>query len=101
MIQLLVTITVAVTLVATSASVFNPVHLKRLKETNECVGCELSKANLSITNLTYAFLYNANLRFADLSGANLSGAYLSLTLMNGAIFCNTTMPDGSVLYSGC
>ena len=104
--QILATITVAVTLVATSASAFNPVHLKRLKETNECVGCELSKANLSITNLTYANLSNANLsnanlRFADLSGANLSGADLSLALINGAILCNTTMPDGSVLYSGC
>ena len=84
--QILATITVAVTLVATSASAFDPVHLKRLKETNECVGCELSKANL---------------RFADLSGANLSGADLSLALINGAILCNTTMPDGSVLYSGC
>ena len=89
--RLLAKITVAVTLVATSASVFNPVHLKRLKETNECVGCELSNANLS----------NANLRFADLSGANLSGADLGLALINGAILCNTTMPDGSVLYSGC
>lgn len=89
--QILATITVAVTLVATSASAFDPVHLKRLKETNECLGCELFKANLN----------GANLRFANLSGANLSGANLSLTLMNGAIFCNTTMPDGSVLYSGC
>jgi len=28
---------------------------------------------------------------ADLTDAN----------MEGVIFCNTTMPDGSVIYSGC
>jgi|TARA_B110001450_G_scaffold94104_1_gene89251 uncharacterized protein YjbI with pentapeptide repeats len=76
--QLLATITVIATLAATSASAFDPVHLKRLKETNEC---NLSEANLEATNLT---------------GANLSG-----TLMKGITLCNTTMPDGSVIYSGC
>ena len=116
MIRLLATITLAVNLVASSASAFDPVHFKRLKETNECVGCELSKANLfkaDLTNakLSYANLSEANLvganlrgavlRFADLSGANLSGADITRTLMNGATFCNTTMPDGSVLYTGC
>ncbi len=33
--------------------------------------------------------------------ANLEGANLIRTKMNGATLCNTTMPDGSVLYSGC
>ncbi|MBN34816.1 MAG: hypothetical protein CMM46_08580 [Rhodospirillaceae bacterium] len=33
---------------------------------------------------------------ADLSGANLGQADL-----RDARFCNTVMPDGSVLYSGC
>lgn len=47
--RLLATITVIATLAATSASAFDPVHLKRLKETNEC---NLSEANLEATNLT-------------------------------------------------
>ena len=34
--QILATITVAVTLVASSASAFDPADLKKLKETNEC-----------------------------------------------------------------
>jgi hypothetical protein len=31
----------------------------------------------------------------------LKDATLNYTYMNGAILCNTTMPDGSVIYSGC
>jgi len=94
--QILATITVAVTLVATSASAFDPVHLKRLKETNECLGCELISANLANANLN-----GADLSEAKLSGANLKEAILDYTIMDGAILCNTTMPDGSVIYSGC
>ena len=42
-----------------------------------------------------------NLTEAELSGANLTGANLNYAIMEGVIFCNTTMPDGSVIYSGC
>ena len=38
---------------------------------------------------------------ADLSNANLKGAHILGTKFNGAILCNTTMPDGHVEYSGC
>ena len=42
------------------------------------------------------------LRDAYLKGAFLSGAALSYTTyMLGAILCNTTIPDGSIIYSGC
>jgi uncharacterized protein YjbI with pentapeptide repeats len=61
----------------------------------------LSDANLSDANLSVADLSDAGLSDADLFGADLPGANLSKTLMNGAILCNTTMPDGSVIYSGC
>ena len=91
MIRLLATIAAAVTLVATSASAFDPVHLKRLKDTGICSHCNLSRANLR----------GADLTGANLTGANLEAANLSGTLMKGAILCNTTMPDGSVIYSGC
>ena len=43
----------------------------------------------------------ANLEDANLSGVNLMGANLKTAYMNGAILCNTTMPDGSAIYSGC
>ena len=66
-----ITLTVAATIFAGSASAFDPDDLQKLKDTNECVNCDLTDANLK--------------------GANLKGA----------ILCNTTMPDGSVIYSGC
>jgi len=44
----------------------DPADLQQLKDTNECVDC------------------------------NLEDAYL-----DGTKLCNTTMPDGSVIYSGC
>ena len=121
MIRLLATITVAVTLVASSASAFDPEHLKKLKDTGGCINCELSDAYLVSADLSDAYLLGAdlsgadlsgaklggakligaNLTKAELSGANLTGANLNYAIMKSAIFCNTTMPDGSVIYSGC
>jgi uncharacterized protein YjbI with pentapeptide repeats len=80
--RILAAITVAATLIASSASAFDPVHFKRLKETGVCwIDC--------------------NLRGADLSNAYLYGSMLSNAYLKGVILCNTTMPDGSVLYTGC
>lgn len=66
---------------ASSASAFDPDDLQKLKDTNVCKSCDLNGANLS--------------------GAILRDANLNHAIMNGAILCNTTMPDGSVIYSGC
>jgi len=114
--RILATITVVATLAATSASAFDPAHLKRLMETNECKGCELYNANLlgaklrgailveailASADLRNAILREANITGANLGGADLTGANLTRAYMNGAILCNTTMPDGSVIYSGC
>jgi hypothetical protein len=55
----------------------NPIQLKRLLETKECQGCDLSKANLKSTHLIGADLRNANLKGANLEGANLEGADLT------------------------
>ena len=76
---------------ANSAYAFDPDDLKKLKDTNKCVECDLSSA----------YLMEADLKGAALSKANLKGTILSYAIMNGAILCNTTMPDGSVIYSGC
>ena len=127
----LTALTVAATMFASSASAFDPDDLQTLKDTNRCARCDLRKANLTgaklmdaklsnaflmdanlmdanlmgadltRANLTEANLMDVDLRGADLRGANLRGAKLSYTIMKGAILCNTTMPDGSVIYSGC
>jgi uncharacterized protein YjbI with pentapeptide repeats len=69
-------------------------------------GASLGNAQLSSANLTGANLTDANLTGANLTGANLTGANLIGDTFNGvnlagAVFCNTTMPDRSVNYSGC
>jgi uncharacterized protein YjbI with pentapeptide repeats len=65
-----------------------------------------TSANLSGANFTNAKLAGANLFQADLRGANLTGADLSFAdleeaKLDGAIFCNTTMPDASVNNEDC
>ena len=117
----LTALTIAATMFASSASAYDPDHLQRLKGTGNCERCDLRDANLAQqflvnayltatnlaganlagANLKGAWLAGANLAGANLGGANLEGANLGYVYMNGAILCNTTMPDGSVIYSGC
>ena len=112
----LTALTVTASIIASGASAFDPEDLQGLKDTNECVACNLNGANLNganlrganlrsaaliSANLEDADLRGANLFGADLGGANLRDANLDFAYMNGAILCNTTMPDGSVIYSGC
>ena len=119
--KILAAITVAATLIGSGASAYNPVHLKKLEETNKCVNCDLSGADLRGSILNDANLLGANLRDADLEGVNLDGANLGLAdlrgvnldgaslrdaklhraRMKGAVLCNTTMPNGWVEYGGC
>ena len=112
--------------ISSQANAFDPAHLQKLKDTNECIACDLGAANLRGADLSEAYLAYANLGAADLRGADLRGADLDranlggadlnganlayATLqsaklrganLTGAILCNTTMPDGSVTYSGC
>ena len=69
--KLLTALAITAVMFASSASAADPDDLQKLKDTGKCATC-------------------------DLGGADLSGAY-----MQGAALCNTTMPDGSVIYSGC
>ena len=92
----LTALTLAASMFANGASAFNPDDLQKLKDTNSCVQCNLQGANLR-----GAFLRGANLQDVDLSSAVLRDARLIGAIMNGVILCNTTMPDGSVIYSGC
>ena len=102
----LTALTVVAALVANGAAAFEPADLQKLKDTGNCVECDLFKAILSRANLNGAWLRKADLSEANLIEADLSEAYLEeadLTgaIMNGVILCNTTMPDGSVNDSGC
>ena len=81
---------------ANNASAFDPDDLQKLKDTLSCVQCNLRDADLIGVDLR-----GATLDRADLSNANLKDAMLGGAIMRGVILCNTTMPDGSVTYSGC
>ena len=74
-------------MIGSQVSAFYPDHLHKLMNTGNCVKCDLTDVDLR----NQANLYGANLENANLRGADL----------RGAILCNTTMPDGSVIYSGC
>jgi uncharacterized protein YjbI with pentapeptide repeats len=63
-------------MIGSQVSAVDPDDKQKLEDTKQCAQC--------------------NLEAADLRGANLEGAK-----MKGAILCNTIMPDGSVIYSGC
>src|SRR4029078_7359185 len=64
-------------------------------------------SNLSQSNFYNADLTGADFRGANLSGgcfinANLTGAKLGSSVnIGGAVFCRTTMPDGTIDNSGC
>ena len=57
---------------------------------------DLSGANLRNSDLSGAYLRESNLTNADLSQAKLIGA-----ITTNAVFCLTTMPDGSINNSDC
>jgi uncharacterized protein YjbI with pentapeptide repeats len=63
-------------MIGSQVSAVDPDDKQKLEDTKQCAQC--------------------NLEAAHLRGANLEGAK-----MKGAILCNTIMPDGSVIYSGC
>jgi uncharacterized protein YjbI with pentapeptide repeats len=67
--------------IGTQVGAADPTDLKKLKDIGICIWC--------------------NLVSADLSDANLDGTNLTGAAMKGITLCNTIMPDGSVLYSGC
>ena len=105
--RLQTTIALAAVLFASSAAAFDPADLQRLKDTGKCADAvafsfcgsrkafDEPKSGCDLTNANLHFLHRFNLRGANLTGANLAA------VMKGATLCNTTMPDGSVINSGC
>jgi uncharacterized protein YjbI with pentapeptide repeats len=63
----------------------------------------LTGANLTNASLTYAQLDFANFTNVNLTGADLTGAtpWTTVRRSSGTIFCNTTMPDGSINDDDC
>lgn len=97
---------VAVVLGVSAASAFDSVHLYRLMANQHCIGCDLSGANLagadlSGANLSYSDLSGADLARANLWSANLFGADTEGADFADAIYCSTTMPDGSINNANC
>ena len=58
-------------------------------------------ANLTGVNFAEAFMWEVNLTNANLTDANLSFADIEDAILEGTIFCRTTMPDGTENNSGC
>ena len=118
---LMTTLVTITTVMSTNVYAENLTHRRQLNDTLACPNCDLAQANLNGRDLGGADLSGANLRYADLSGANLSeanlsganlcgtnlrgadlsGANLRFVIMRDISFCNTIMPDGSVLYVNC
>ena len=95
---------------------YKPEDLGKFRVSKNCSKCDLSGANfyeadLQEVNLNGAILHHANLRRSNLSGADLSdamlfradlfGADLTNTNLEGAKFCNTILPLGSISIKDC
>jgi uncharacterized protein YjbI with pentapeptide repeats len=68
---------------------------------------ELTNANLSRADLSGAFFSLSNITGANLQDANLTDVDLRYAEgarsanLEGAIFCNTTLPDGTIRNDNC
>jgi len=70
--------------------------------TLNCTGCNVSRANLRGARLEGANFTRANLSGSCLVDATFANAiFANNTNLANAIFCRTTMPDGTVNNSGC
>ena len=62
----------------------------------ECVGCDLSGANLYLADLPGADLTGANLTRANLTGANLTGARLYAANLTGADLAEADLTEADL-----
>lgn len=72
----------------------------------DLTGADLSDADLSDTDLSHAKvlgadLTGAKLKHANLEGTDFTGATLRVSQLNTARLCETTMPDGTNVMTGC
>jgi uncharacterized protein YjbI with pentapeptide repeats len=71
-------------------------NVRRLLQTNECAGCNLTGAVLKDTNLQAANLEGANLQNADLERANLEGTNLIGANLQGADLGKTNIAGANL-----
>jgi len=72
----------------------------------DLTGANLSDADLSDTDISHAKLLGADLtgaslKNANLEGTDLTGATLRISQLNTARLCETKMPDGTTVVTGC
>jgi len=91
--KLLISVTMLVTIIGCGNN--NP-DLVKLKETNECIDCDLAGVNLKKANLNGADLSGANLNGANLSGAKLKEANLSGANFTGANLSGANLSDSNL-----
>ena len=89
-----------------SLRAFDEFDLIKLKETGNCLYCNLKNAdlggmNLRGANLEGSFLKGSILIGTDLSYSNLKGANLTSTFIRSTNFCNSIMPEGNISIDGC
>jgi uncharacterized protein YjbI with pentapeptide repeats len=75
---------------------FSEEDLEKLKATNECVGCDLSDAQLWDEDLTASDLTDAILEYSDLTDANLNKADLSGANLKRAILFRTNLSEANL-----
>jgi uncharacterized protein YjbI with pentapeptide repeats len=83
-------------LLVAPAKAENPAQVKQLLETNACMGCDLSNANLTQAHLIGADLRNADLRGANLTEANLEGADMTGANLKGANLTESFLTNASL-----
>ncbi len=67
----------------------------------EFTAADLRDAILREADLSSTYLYQADLRGADLTRAKFLHADMEETKLEGAIFCDTLMPDGTIRNDSC
>ena len=76
----------------------NPEHVKQLRETKKCVGCDfngadIQGASLQMADVASADFRNAKLYKVDFRGADLTGAMFTGADLSGADLRNTKGAD--------
>ncbi|PPR16103.1 MAG: hypothetical protein CFH33_00945 [Alphaproteobacteria bacterium MarineAlpha9_Bin3] len=80
--------------------------LLKLINTNICIKCDLSNADLGGRNFKGSNLQGSSLKGSiligtDLSYSNLIDVNLSSAFIRSTNFCNTVMPNGNKSIEGC
>ncbi|MEI6153145.1 MAG: pentapeptide repeat-containing protein [Deltaproteobacteria bacterium] len=99
------TVFIVLTLMINEGYAFKPADLQNLKNTNNCVDCDLSGADLTGADLQTANLSGANLSGTNLSNAwlidaNLSKAKITKAIFDGATLDGATWTDGKKCVDG-